>query len=128
MAVVERYRFAHLDGSPYHRNHDSCARHELLDWIGPALFAVGSSGAASTVEKWEPEVMRRLGAQSAEHVLMCFEAEYPNDDRPGLAVAAALRRVDLLAFGMRAGHPSRAARPCTALVTGLLDKAPPLGL
>ncbi len=105
MAVeTRRYRFANEDGTPYHRSHDRCAEDELLDWLGPSLYVL-DSGQPRKIETWNPTTMRRLAAQCAEHVLLCFEAEYPEDERPGLAVSVGYRRVNQLASqGAMAAH------------------------
>ena len=44
------------------------------------------------VEGWNETTARLFAADCAEHVLANFEAEYPNDKRPSLAIFAARQR------------------------------------
>ena len=81
-----------------------CRRGDLVRWLGPRIFEVETRGDELIVSSdkvvvrearlvrelaWDERVARLFVADCAERVLPIFEAQYPDDDRPRIAIEIA---------------------------------------
>ncbi len=81
-----------------------CTADHLMDWLGPRIFVIETSGPVSTgnnksacsrarllceLTTWNERTARLLAADYAERVLSLFERRYEGDDRPRNAIRVA---------------------------------------
>ena len=81
-----------------------CRRGQLINWLGPTIWLAEGRGdkvaqsnkivyrEARLIRKlntWNDRTMRLFAADCAERVVTIYEKEYPDDDRPRLAIQAA---------------------------------------
>jgi hypothetical protein len=101
-----------------------CTAEHLLLWRDECLWEVEVKGESvhgndksafeqirlvRQIEAWNPKVLRIYAADEAEDVLHLFEAKYPDDNRPRLAIQAARDYAKGLIFSEQLFEAARAA-------------------
>lgn len=95
----------------------ACRDKQVLEWLGPALFALEYDGEpVDTGNKVVGRKARLFACDCAERALPAYERDYPEDVRPRMAVETSRRYADghatageLAAVWYAAGDAARAA-------------------
>jgi hypothetical protein len=104
--IKGRWRSVEGELDPCVRGLHLCREQDLIRWLGPVIWEAEAHPDADIVEAedkvvvskarvvrrlgtWDERTARLFAADCAEHVLPIWEAAYPEDARPRLAIEAA---------------------------------------